>query len=443
MKANALIIYLISFCLTITAVSPAFADGSDSNDPAQTGFFPVVVNGRVLTGPYTAAQSRNGQMLIPVASIARALGDTVQIDAASRKVTLQRQTGVSVTFDGGLGQVRENGVVILSVTNSRAITFAANKDEMMLPIEIAAILFEASMRFDTAQNKVIVGRGQNGSAIIDKGDSRGPIEIYQADYEYNLSRYTSTLSQNLILRATGRIADGRFHFNSNSSGSSFRQFAPRTFNFDLERQNGQRFIAGDFGSGQALPLMTALVRGGLASIPVGKFTVGVFGGRANSGTPQIVVTDDPFFIPPTVRQRFDTTAFGFYVSNIDATSKSTQPLTLAAGAMRFSGLSRSGNLFSTSANYVGAKIRVQADVGLGNFSGFTSDGLRSEGFDTAMDVTGTFQLRENLSVYGRYTHVGRNFLGPQSGIREPIDLKAAGLSWSPVKWLTTSVNAST
>ncbi|MGE3466123.1 MAG: SdrD B-like domain-containing protein [Pyrinomonadaceae bacterium] len=443
MKVITILSYLIVLCLTLTTVSPAFADGPDVTDPAQTGFYPIVVNGRVLTGPNTAAQSRNGQMLIPVASVARAFGDTAVIDAATRRVTVERQTGVSAAFDGRVGQVSENGAVILSVSNSTAIAFAANADEMMLPIEIAAALFDTSIRFDTALNKVIIGRGRNGSAILDRPDGRSAIEIYQADFDYNLSRYTGTLSQNLVLRSTGRIADGRFHFTSNSSGSSFRQFSPRTFIFDLERQNGQRFVAGDFGSGQALPLMTALVRGGLASIPVGKFTVGAFGGRANSGSPQIIVSDDPLLIPPPVRPRFDTTAFGFFVSNVDARSTGTQPLTLAAGAMRFNGRSRTGDLFSTSTNYVGTKVRVQADLGLGNFAGFTSDGLRSQGFGTAMDVTATFQAADNLSVYGRYAHVGRNFLGPQAGIREPIDLKAAGLSWSPVKWLTTSFNAST
>ncbi|MEQ1924248.1 MAG: SdrD B-like domain-containing protein, partial [Pyrinomonadaceae bacterium] len=34
------------------------------------------------------------------------------------------------------------------------------------------------------------------------------------------------------------------------------------------------------------------------------------------------------------------------------------------------------------------------------------------------------------------------FLSPQNGARDPLDLKAAGVNWSPRKWLSTSFNAS-
>lgn len=433
--------------LTILAIAllalAASTHGSTDNDApkppagkkAQTGFAAIVVNGRDLTGPNSSART-SGSISAPIAAIARALGDTVGVNATARSVTVSR-FGITAVFDAVLGQISENGAVILTVSNSREIPFTPNADEMMLPVEIAATLLGASIRFDVAQNKVLVTRGSSSSGVIQDNNGRGLIELYDARYEYNLSRYSSSIGQNLVLSGTGRLGDGRFFLTSNSSGATLRQFAPRNFSFDLERPNGQRFLAGDFSSGAALPLLTANVRGGLASLPVGDFTIAAFGGRADSGMARLITDGD---LTTFARPRFDTNVFGIYATQ---TAGKTRPLTLAAGAMRFSGRSRSGTLASSSVNYAGSRLRLQADLGFGNFRGLTNDGLRVGGSDIAMDLGATYQVAENLSVQGRYAHIGKNFLSPQSGVREPIDLKAAGVTWSPLKWLSASVNAST
>jgi hypothetical protein len=61
----------------------------------------------------------------------------------------------------------------------------------------------------------------------------------------------------------------------------------------------------------------------------------------------------------------------------------------------------------------------------------------------AVDLSGTFQVNDTLAVQGRYAYIGPNFASPQAGVREPISLKAAGATWSPKKWFSASVNAST
>src|SRR5947208_11061756 len=62
----------------------------EDNEPVQQGSTPessvIIVNGRTLTGPNSAAQQRGGRLYLPVASIARVLGDVIQSDAASRLV---------------------------------------------------------------------------------------------------------------------------------------------------------------------------------------------------------------------------------------------------------------------------------------------------------------------------------------------------------------------
>src|SRR6185437_10240076 len=58
-------------------------------------------------------------------------------------------------------------------------------------------------------------------------------------------------------------------------------------------------------------------------------------------------------------------------------------------------------------------------------------------------LTGSYQLTEQLVMQGRYAYVGPAFLSPQSGLHEPTNMTAAGVSWQPRKWMTAAVNAST
>jgi hypothetical protein len=413
-----------------------------SSTQVQTGFFPIIVNGRTLTGPNSAARTLNNRMMIPAASLARVLGDQIAIDAVARIVSVRRQTGSSSVFAARLGQVRENAVVVLTLSNVGEIAFSPNVDELMLPVEIASTLFDVSIRLDQRQNAVLVDRGKNVVAVTEQRNGRGIAELYQADYEYTHNRYSGALAQNLVINAAGRLADGRFIFTSNTSGASIGQFTLRNASFNLERPNGQRFIAGDIGSGSALPLITANIRGGLVSVPVGDYTVAAFGGRANSGyLGPIFQNADQEPIANVRRTRFDTNVFGTYVTARSAFSQKN--LAVSAGLMNFSGPVRSGELASVSANYAGANLSFQADVGIGNFKGVDGEGHRANGYASAVDLSATYQLAENLAVQGRYLHIGANFLTPQFGVREPLDLKAAAVTWAPLKWLTVSFNAST
>src|SRR6185369_13140282 len=140
--------------------------------------------------------------------------------------------------------------------------------------------------------------------------------------------------------------------------------------------------------------------------------------------------------------RYDTNVFGFFASTNSVSKRRSGPFSFAAGALRFNGSGRGGDLVSGSVNYDTSRLRAQIDVGFGKFAGVSSSAVHVDGFGAAIDAAGTFQLTRELSLQGRYAHIGANFLSPQSGIREPLDLKAAGVAWSPRKWLSTSLNAS-
>jgi len=214
---------LITVFLALTASAYASADRKEpkrsASKKSQTDFAAIIVNGRTLNGPHTSART-SGRIVVPVAAIARSLGDTINVASTARSVAVTRQAGMTAVFDAVLGQISENGAVVLTVSNSREIPFTPNADEMMLPMEIAATLLGAAIRFDVAQNKVLVTRGVSSSAIVESSTGRGLAELYEARYEYNLSRYSSSLGQNLTLTGTGRLGDGRFFLTSNSSGRS-------------------------------------------------------------------------------------------------------------------------------------------------------------------------------------------------------------------------------
>jgi hypothetical protein len=79
---------------------------------------------------------------------------------------------------------------------------------------------------------------------------------------------------------------------------------------------------------------------------------------------------------------------------------------------------------------------------VGQFSGINRDGMRINGSDFAINLTGSYRLTEQLIMQARYSYVGPTFLSPQSGYHQPTNVTAAGLSWQPKKWLTAAVSAS-
>lgn len=428
---------------------PAYADDSEkavneSEIPIQ--FAAIIVNGRKLIGPSSRARRRSGLTMIPISIVARALGDTASIDAAVRAVKVQRQNGEVSDFDARLGVVRENGLTVLVVSSAGEIIFSPSADELYLPAEIAATLFNASISYNADDNTVNITRGQAQINPAASQNSHRFADIYQVDYDLRLNRDSSASSRNLTLTAIGRLADGRFHFTSNSDGATGRPISIRNGTFNFERPNGQRFTGGDFGAGSNLQFLSTNVRGGSASIPVGEAVITAFAGRSFSGVYAPVsepTSQDERQISLRNRFRYDTNIFGFYATTLNSLSRKASPLTFSAGAMRFSGSERSGDLISGSVNYDAKRVSLQGDFAFGKFKGLRPDNSRFSGLAAAVDVAGTFNVTGSLALQARYTRIGTNFLSPQQGFREPVDRKAAGLLWSPTKWFSTSFQAST
>jgi hypothetical protein len=406
----------------------------------------IIVDGRVLVGTNSAAQLRGGRLFLPVATIAQALGDTFNSDSTLRMVTIRRQNGTAALFNAPLNEVRENGTVVLTVSGSADLVFPPTPGELMLPAEIVAALLDVTVRRDES-NAIVVTRKSIQAETIRAGAKHAPWELFQIEYDYNYSRYISAGDHSLVLRGSGRIGDARLSFIANSSMGVTRNSSRPSLTggtIRLDRPNGQSFVGGEFGTGTEVEFLSAAVRGGLVQLPLARVRLDFFGGQTTSGIPEIPPLDAN---PSSLRYsplsiRYDTKIFGAIATT--ATPGPRQPdFTFSAGAMHFGGASRKGDVLAGGLKYLSGLSRFQADLAVGQFSGTNREGKDTKGTDLAITLTGSHHLTDQLLLQGRYTYVGQTFLSPQSGLHEPTNLVAAGVSWQPRRWFSAALSGST
>lgn len=403
----------------------------------------ILVNERALVGPNSTSQSRGGRLFLPVAAIAQALGDTLNSDLTARIVTIRRQNGTVAVFNAQLNEVRENGAVILTVSGTADLIFPPLPGELMLPAEIVAALFDVIVRRDE-NGAVVISRKEIQVETVRAGDKRAPWEIFQIEYDYNLSQYNSAGDHTLVLRGTGRVGDAKLSFVTNSTigvtGNSSRSNL-HGGNVRLDRTNGQSFVAGEFGTGTDVEFLAAAVRGGLVQLPFDRVRLDFFGGQTTSGLAMPLPLDaNPGNTLLPIR--YDTRIFGA-IATTGALAPYRSDFTVSAGAMHFGGPTRNGNLAAGSFNYTSGANRFQADLALGQFSGLKPDATQTTGTGAALSLTGSYHLTDQLLLQGRYSYVGPAFMSPQSGLHAPNNLAAAAVSWQPSRWLTTTVSGST
>jgi hypothetical protein len=400
----------------------------------------IIVNERALVGPNSTAQLRGGRLFLPVATIAEALGDTFSSDSQLRIVTIRRQTGITAIFNAPLNEVRENGAVVLTVSGTAGLVFPPTPNELMLPAEIVAALFDVVVRRDESRAIVISRKGVQAETIR-TGAKHAPWQLFQLEYDYNFSRYTGWADHNVVLRGTGRVGDARLSFNTNSSiGMTHNSSRLLGGTVRLDRPNGQSFVGGEFGTGTDVEFLSAAVRGGLVQLPFDRVRLDFFGGQTTSGVFEASSLGNLQLNPYSVR--YDTRIFGALATTATQAPRQSD-FTLSAGAMHFGGSSRTGNLVAGGLKFISGLNRFQADVAMGQFSGVDRTGTKTSGADLAVNLSGSYHLTEQLLVQGRYTYVGPTFLSPQSGLHEPNNLIAAGVTWQPRRWLTAGLTGST
>ena len=439
------VLLILTVASMATARSSVLGNGIENEKSGAQQGSVIIVNERALVGPNSAAQLRGGRLFLPVAAIAHALGDTLNSDPASRVVTIRRQNGTVAIFSAQLNEVRENGGVILTVSGTADLVFPPIPDELMLPAEIVSALLDVSVRRDESQ-AIVISRKGIAAQTIRTGAKHAPWEIFQIEYDYNFNRYISANDHSLVLRGTGRVGDARLSFIANSSfgvtGASSRPNL-QGGTIRLDRPNGQSFVGGEFGTGTDLEFLSAVVRGGLVQLPFDRVRLDFFGGQTTSGVPQTVSLDPLNNVSPfsLLHVRYDTRVFGALATTA-APGQRRQDFTFSAGAMHFGGSSRKGNLVAGGFKYTSGHNHFQADVATGQFEGVERDARQTKGTGIALNLTGSYRLTDQVLLQGRYAYVGPTFLSPQSGLHQPTNLTAAGISWQPVRWLTAAVSGS-
>lgn len=419
-------------------VSPRSAKPTTPKPAAQETSV-IIVNERALVGPNSTVQMRGGRLYLPIATIAQALGDAFNSDSMSRLVTIRRQNGTTAVFNASLNEVRENGVLVLTVSGTADLVFPPTPNELMLPAEIVAALLDVTVRRDES-NAIVISRKGVRAETIRPGAKHALWELFQIEYDYNFTRYVESGDHTLVLRGIGRVGDARLTFITNSAiGVSSNSSRPslQGGTVRLDRPNGQSFVGGEFGTGTDVEFLSAAVRGGLVQLPLSRVRLDFFGGQTTSGVAQTPLTS---FSP--LSYRYDTQIFGAMATTAKETARQ-QDFTLSAGAMHFGGSSRKGDMFAGGFKYTSGVNRFQADFGVGQFSGVNRDGTETKGTDAAMTLSGSYNLTDQVLVQGRYSYVGQKFLSPQSGIHTPTSTVAAAVSWHPRRWFTAALSGST
>jgi hypothetical protein len=418
-------------CLAVlwAVVSVVSIYASGPRTKTSNNLLTVIVDGRPLSGPGTSARREAGRVLVPVSAIARALHFT--IDISGRSVVVERP-GVRAILDAASGRVMENGTVVLSFNGGAEIVFPGTAAELMLPSELAAALLGVSIRADDSTVNIDTGARQLASRSGSKkgGKSRRIADLYRVDFDLSSSRYASSTAQNALLSASGRLGDGRFLLTSSAATPIGFKMKPQTALFELERPNGQRFAAGDMIAASGTEFLAANIRGAMVTIPVGRFTATAFGGLPNAGE-SIPGSGQP------IRAKYRGSVYGGMIESSNL-GKRSSTVSWMAGAMGFNTRVRSGHVASGVAAFSGRRLQLRADVAVGSFKNIFSDQGQS-GF--ALDVTGTYQLTENLAVQGRISRIARGFLGLRQATFDASDLKAAGVNWAPRRWIAISANA--
>ncbi|HEV2765527.1 MAG TPA: hypothetical protein VGV38_21265 [Pyrinomonadaceae bacterium] len=444
---------LLSLCVLCAPQACVYASarGTPQEGASAREASSISVEGVALTGPFSLPQRRAGRLYLPLLSVARALGDQARVDASARTVEVRRQTGVVADFDASLRQVRENGSPVLVLADAPALDFPPQPEALMLPQEVVSALLDASIQLDETAGVVRVTRSRAGlREATQTARRRGLLEVYGAEYEYNLDRYPTGFSQNLTLRSAGRFADARFNFLGNLSGSTGAGASTfRTATLAFERAGGQRFALGDFGTGTDLTYISSTVRGAWAQLPARNARVTAFFGRSVGGQDFVraeppagfEASPEPSPEPHLRRQTFDTNTAGAYVTfgpTLARRPQSSDALQLNAGFLSFDGPARQGRLFTGALRASSARFGLRADAAAGVFEGSLFDGTRAKGTAAAADVSGFLNVRDGLTLQGQFSYAGRNFLHAQAGAGAPLNLKSLGLTWRPHRRLTLS-----
>lgn len=422
-----------SLLLAITiiyAIGPGFAAELQSRGAS------IVVNQHPLAGARSFAEQRGDRLFLPVASVARALGDQIRVNPLSRTVTAQRQDGTVAVFDGQSSEVRENGTLILALAGTSDLVFPPSPEDLLLPVEIVSVLLDVSIVWERSRGQVRVTRGEI-EAEQRTGAKHRPVEIANAEYDYNYRRQGTSSSNDLRVRTSGRVGDDVVSATVNHTTSGRFGSAYTRGNVTDDRKNQQRYVAGDFGTGTQIRSLSAAVRGIEGVVPLGNVKVSTFAGTA-----------------PAVNEEFDSASPRTSNQNArllgvmatytprpltDAIAKGRQ-FSLSAAATTFQAPQQAGHIVAGAVQSISPRTQVDAEVAAGQFSRQVGTLRTNRSTGMRAEVSIATNIHPSLIVNAAASHVDPSFTPPVTANVRPATIVSAGVSWKPSSWMASSLS---
>ena len=374
----------------------------------------VVVSGTPVVLP-RPAQLIGGDLFLPLAPVARALGFTIEIAPDVNGLRVRRGAGVEATYDGRTGEIRFGPVVAAQLKNFTQIAITEPIDEAMFPLGGLIPLLAVDVRQELDQNVIHIEPSSGASTF----PSAARLGLAEVDYSAGMTVAGGNTGQYATLHGSGLA--GGVSLNSNllfSGAGSSAGFQQGNVIASISRH--RTFTIGDQTALSGIDSLLASVRGFGYAAPVKGFDATVYAGRA-AGTISASLSG------PGLAQ-YDSTILGGTLRKRSAGGE------LSFAATDFAGPERRGS--SAGAAFVKTiarnQFRVQAVAG--TFSGFslrtilvkppTSDAtLLStapvvetaskapvQGMATGLSFSDTYTPVKAISITAQVDRYGKNFL---------------------------------
>ncbi len=427
MAAEALLVVLL-------AVSASGAQGQPGPESEPVT---ITVEGRLLSGPFTFAERRGGELLLPIVSIAEALGDQVQVDPVTRRIVVQRRTGVSASLDLATGQVQEQGRTVMLSTSALTTlpSIIGDPRSLLLPVELVSALLEATVVVDSRARTLRVLR-DTAQVTVSQGGRFGFFDLYRTGYDYKVDLAELNQLHTLQLSSSARVFDGLATAQGHFLGNPQQRFLDfRQGRLTYDRPNGQRFMLGDLSTSGDLDVMATSTRGAWYRQPLGDSDVTAYAGLARSGS-----APDPFAPVDPSGLNFDTPVVGAYYSfGRQRPTMQEQHLSGAAGGFWFSGPLRRAGLLASTFKYETGIHTFQAEAGVGLFDDLRPGAATQRSVAYLAGVTEAINPIPTLTLLAGFRHISQGFLSPSgSAVLQPMNLMSGGLNWRPFSWVSMS-----
>ena len=366
---NSLPSYFRAAPLLRAALGSCFLVSAAAQSPQQ---YALRVNGNPVATTRPATRVA-GEWFVPLAPVARALGDDLTIDPGGQSLRVLRSDGVTTRYDAATGQIVQGSVLMGQLVNFRQVLLNVGVENLAFPLDGVVALFGVTVRENPDEQVLEIG-----SLPPSGGGSGGGMPYFQVaslEDRYGLESNGQVWQQFVDLR--GQALMGNDHLSGDLGLTHYAGGGILAFQQGFLRLEtpGQRVLTvGDQGARTGVEALMNAVRGLGYEWRWGKYVVDVYGGRGASSTSVGLGSSG------LANYDSDLTGFGLRRKSRAA------DFSLAANAFR--GPRRSGATIGTAYSSTYARNDFKVQGLLGYFSGFSLQPVLQVADTTLIPQTG-------------------------------------------------------